>query len=404
MNVPGGSGRTQLARRDEAVRGTLRHVSVLAVVGALSLVACSAGTPTAAPTKLATQAPAVTQAPVVTQAPAATPAPVAGKWWEFKVDTSAPKWGIGTATPSRAFKIGIAHVSLADQYYVAMNYGIEEEAKANGLTISKIVAAGGYDHLADQVKQIEDMTASDVDVILTLAASEQGTKDVIDRAVAAGKVVITMASVTASDNVYAQIAEEYAYAGEQQAQYLCAHLAAGAKVAMLAGPTGASWSGLMNDGFTKEMAAKCPGVVIVDSQNAPVDPSKAQKLTEDWLQRFPDLAGIYSVADAYAQGAVPAIEAQQKSAQITITTQGFTPWSKQALLDKKISMAAANAPIILGRWAVQAAIHAINGEPGPGRDTQLSTPMPPVTTETVGTAAEVPEAGAFTPDGYTVKQ
>jgi ABC-type sugar transport system substrate-binding protein len=311
---------------------------------------------------------------------------------------------MAAATPNETFKIGVAHVSLADQYYVALHYGIEEEAKANGLTISQVVAAGGYDHLADQVKQIEDLTASDVDVILTLAASEEGTKDVIDRAVDAGKTVITMASVTASDKVFAQISEQYEYAGQQQAQYMCEHVPSGANVVMLAGPTGASWSTLMSEGFINEMKATCPGVNIVDQQNSPVDPSQAQRITEDWLQRFPDLAGIFSVADAYAQGAVPAVQAAGKAGQITQTTQGFTPWSKEALEKKDIAMTAANAPIILGRWSVQAAIHSINGDPGPGRDNHLRAPMPPVTTETVGTAAEVPQAGAFTPPGYSVEQ
>jgi ABC-type sugar transport system substrate-binding protein len=369
----------------------------LAMASVVVLAACTGAASPSAPASAAAASPS----PAASGSPASSQA---GNWWTVKIDTKDPLWGLTAAKPNKPFKIGVAHVSLADQYYVALEYGIEQEAKANGLTVTKVVAAGGYDHLADQVRQIEDLAASpDVDVILTLVASEQGSKDAVARAVAAGKKVITMASVTASDKVYAQIAEDYTLAGTEQADYMCAHLSTGAKVAMLTGPTGASWSTLMSQGFSAQMAAKCPGVQIVSQQNSPVDPSQAQKITEDWLQRYPDLAAIFSVADAYAQGVVPAVQSAGKSSQILITTQGFTPWSKPALQAGQVKMAAANAPIILGRWSVQAAIHAMNGDPGPGRDTQLTAPMPPVTSETVGTASEVPQAGAFTPPGYKVQ-
>lgn len=364
---------------------------LLAATALVSVSACSSGGSSSSSSQ--TKAPASSDT---------TAAAASGQWWQFKVDTSAPLWGMAAVKPNKKFKIGVAHVALNDQYYVALHYGIETQAKANGLTISKVVSAGGYDHLVDQVRQIEDLTASDVDVIIVLAASEEGTREVIDRAVAAGKKVISMVSVTASQKVYAQVEEDYSYAGQQQALYMCDHLKDGDTVAMLAGPAGASWSMSMDQGFKDTLKSKCPGVKIVAEQNSPIDPVKAVSITEDFLQRYPNLSGAFSVADVYARGAVSALDSAKKLDKVIVTTQGFTPWSKEALTKKQIEMAASNAPIIVGRWSVEAAIHAMNGDPGPGVKVHLTAPMPPVTQEDVAAAREVPEAGAFTPPGYSV--
>lgn len=332
----------------------------------------------------------------------ATKAPAQSAWWTFKSDMSHRLWGLPEAKPKKPFKIGVSMVSLADYYYVAVVYGLEDEAKRMGLPIERLLTAGGYEHLATQVNQMEDLIASDVDVIFLAAISPEGTAAVVNRAVAQGKKVVDFINGTTNEKVYATIVEDYSGAGVRQAEYQCRRLGAkGGKVAMLNGPAGAQWAIRMHDGFLKTLKQKCPAVKVVDEKWTPLNPGDALKIAEDWFQRYPDLNGIYSVYDTLARGAAPAVKAARKPANFVFTTQGLSPWARDALIAGDLDMTAAAAPVALGRWAVQAAIHAMNGDPAPGLKNALLFPTPTITKDTIKTADT---SMAFYPEGFKVPQ
>jgi len=291
-------------------------------------------------------------------------------------------------------------VSLADYYYVAIAYGVEDEAKRAGVKVERLLTAGGYEHLATQVKQMEDLIASDVDVILIAAISPEGTAAVVNRAVSGGKIVIDFINGTTNDKVYATIVEDYRGAGVRQAEYHCQQLGAkGGKIGMLNGPAGAQWAMRMHDGFQETLMQRCPQVSVADEKWTPLNPGDALKVTEDWFQRYPDMVGMYTVYDTLARGAAPAVKAGRRQPTFVFTTQGLSPWTRDALKAGDVSMTAAAAPIVLGRWAVQAAIHAVNGDPAPGIAHPLLSPTPTVTKDTIGTANT---SMSFYPDGYKV--
>jgi ABC-type sugar transport system substrate-binding protein len=332
----------------------------------------------------------------------ATAARAQGKWWDFKINPTDRLAGLPEARPKKPFKFGVAQVSLADYYYVAIIYGVDDEAKRQGVTFDRLLVAGGYEHLATQVKQVEDLIASDVDVIVLFAISEEGTAAVVDKAVAAGKKVINLATGAKNEKVYASLLEDFEGAGARQAEYHCQQYGnRGGKVAMLNGPAGAQWAREMHDGFVKTVKARCPKLEIVDEKWTPLNPGEALKIAEDSFQRYPDLSGIYTVYDTLARPVVPLIKSARKPPSFVITTQGLSPWTRDALLSGDVNMTAAALPITLGRWGVQAAIRAMNGDPGPGLSPPLRAPTPTVTKETIKTADT---SGSFYPKDYNVKK
>jgi ribose transport system substrate-binding protein len=62
----------------------------------------------------------------------------------------------------------------------------------------------------------------------------------------------------------------------------------------------------------KDGIAKHPGLKLVDVQNGKQERSVALSVTENMIQRHPDLAGLFSVNDGGALGALAAIDASGK--------------------------------------------------------------------------------------------
>ena len=80
-------------------------------------------------------------------------------------------------------KIAILMPSLQGYVYVGRAYGELSEAQEQGFEKPILLAAGGYDKLDVQVKQIEDAIAAGVNAIVIMPLSEEAMVPAIDRAV-----------------------------------------------------------------------------------------------------------------------------------------------------------------------------------------------------------------------------
>jgi ABC-type sugar transport system substrate-binding protein len=69
------------------------------------------------------------------------------------------------ATHSGPLEIAVLMPNAGDPYFQSKAYGYVEEAKALGVNL-KLYNAGGYDHLPDQIRQLEDLTVKKVDGII----------------------------------------------------------------------------------------------------------------------------------------------------------------------------------------------------------------------------------------------
>ena len=59
-------------------------------------------------------------------------------------------------TPKKSYTIGVSFPHLKDSYWLAVDYGIIDEAKQLGVGIN-LVAAAGYTELTQQINQVENL-------------------------------------------------------------------------------------------------------------------------------------------------------------------------------------------------------------------------------------------------------
>ena len=78
-------------------------------------------------------------------------------------------------------------------------------------------------------------------------------------------------------------------------------------------------------GFKTGIAATCPAVTIVADQDAGGDRNKAESVTDNLLQRLPNLSGIFGINDDSALGALAAVKAASKVGKIKIVGYDASP-------------------------------------------------------------------------------
>jgi len=257
---------------------------------------------------------------------------------------------------SDTLTFGFAMPALTHSYWIPIYYGVQDELKKFDKKVELVVVnAGGFNRLDNQIKQVENLIQRKVDAILIGATSAQGIVPVVEEAIKKGIPVVGLGSQPKSDKVLTKVlADDYGM-GRIQAEFLGNYCKGKGSVAMISGPPGLNWTIDRANGFRDTLKKKFPKMKIVAEQWTPVSRPKALSLMEDWMQRFPDLKGVYTANDDLAVGAVEAIKAADKSNQIKVSSANPTPLGMKYLKEGNIVGFAIQQTVLQGRVAARSA-------------------------------------------------
>ncbi len=257
--------------------------------------------------------------------------------------------------------IGFAMPDLASSFWLSVTYGVEEEAKADGVEVIK-VNAGGDANASQQIAQIQDLIQKDVDAIIVGATNGDAVKAVVEQAIAAGIPVVGVSSPPNSDKLAAVVSADHYDMGKLQAECLAEAMGNQGNVAMMAGPSGQAWSDLRADGFRETLAEVAPDIEIVAESRLADNRNAALTTAEDWIQRFPDLTGIYSATDDMAAGVITALKAADRLDAVKVSASNLSPTAQQLLESGDLACTSIQQIVAQGRAAVDQAVAAANGE------------------------------------------
>jgi ribose transport system substrate-binding protein len=298
--------------------------------------------------------------------------------------------------PSRRYRIGVLFPFIAAPFWVNEAYGVLDQAKRVGVDVVWL-SADGYDNIDKQNSQIEALVSQRVDAIILGATSSAGTVPAVERAVEKGIPVFAHVTSSATDRITAAVLDDDDAIGRRQAQFMGQALHGQGQVAMLSGPAAADWSSRRARSFKAVMAAEFPNIKIVAERHGIPDRADAQRLAEDLLVGFPDLAGLFAVADGMAMGAADAAIAAQRIDRITITTASFSRETVPYLTAGHIDVNVDENPVLMGRTALNTVVRALNGEAVP-KITYV--PSPAITRDKL---AAVDEKTQWAPEDWHLK-
>ena len=256
--------------------------------------------------------------------------------------------------------IGFAMPDLASSFWISVTYGVEEQAKAAGVEVVK-VNAGGDANASQQIAQIQDLIQKGVDAIVVGATNGDAVKAVVEQAVAAGIPVIGVSSPPNSDKLAAIVSADHYDMGKLQAECLAEAMGGKGSVAMMAGPSGQAWSDLRADGFRETLAAVAPDIEIVAESRLADNRNAALTTAEDWVQRFPDLSGVYSATDDMAAGVITALKSADRLDAVKVSASNLSPTAQQLIKDGELACTSIQQIVAQGRAAVDQAVAAANG-------------------------------------------
>src|SRR5437588_5158614 len=177
----------------------------------------------------------------------AVPAKAADKWWPAKIydfDSGSQKETEYSPLEKAAkpWNICVLFPHMKDTFWVAVDYGVVEEAKRMGVNMT-LYQAGGYENLPKQLSQFDDCLSGNFDAIVIGPISEAGLDKQFAKGVASGKPIISTVNPVAKSTVTSKMTVDFDTMGEQTGTYLLDYLKGKpAKAATCTGPAGSGWA------------------------------------------------------------------------------------------------------------------------------------------------------------------
>jgi ribose transport system substrate-binding protein len=254
--------------------------------------------------------------------------------------------------------IGVSLLTKEHVFYRDLEKALRETAAKNNFRL--IVNSGDWD-LAKHQAQIENYIVQKVDAIIVCPCDSRGIGPAIQKANAAGIPVFTADIRAEGGEIVSQIASDNVAGGRQAAEYLAKLLNGKGEVAIIDQPIIQSTIERVR-GFT-EVMARYPEIRIVAKPSGEGVRDKAMKATEDLLQGFPQLAGIFGINDDSALGALAAIEAAGRKGIVIVGFDGI-PEARQAILrGSALKADVVQYPLEIGRITIETIAKHLSGQP-----------------------------------------
>jgi ribose transport system substrate-binding protein len=263
--------------------------------------------------------------------------------------------------------------TLADPWYAAFSDGSRDMAAVLNVRLAQVTNPPNtpYDPGA-QITVIENLAATEPDVIQVDPTSTDGINGAIKIARQAGIPVVTD-GINVSTEVDASVIADNFDGGRQAGDYLASALGPqGGEIAILAGQPGRDIVQQRQDGFKAGLAAN-PAAQIVAEQVAEQSRKGGQTVMENMLQASPDITAVWSAADTMSMGALEALKGVGKAGQVAVGGFNGDPEAFANIEAGIMSFTIDQVPYEMGASAIAMSYLLATGAELPERDAVLQT-------------------------------
>jgi len=261
---------------------------------------------------------------------------------------------------TKKWKICAAIVHLKDPYWLALDYGLAQEAARTGTKFS-LLAAGGYTKLSKQIDQLDDCVARGAEGIILGATSAEGVVAKAEEIVAKGIPIVGIGVPVLTDKVPVSFAS-FRQLGRKVGEFLLEEAgpidpAKPVRVAFFPGHEGAGWPDDSLKGFKETVEGK--GVDLVAVKYGDTGKEVQLKLIEDVLQANPDIDFV--VGNAVAASVAPQAIAES-GRDIQVISTYITYDTYKGVKDGKILGTVSDSTSLTGRLGYDMLLRILEGE------------------------------------------
>ncbi len=270
------------------------------------------------------------------------------------VDTSAFK-------KDGPITIGVSAGYLANSWVVFALQHVRWEASLHP-EIKNVIVTDAAFNPAKQVSDIEDLLRQKIDLLIYWPVDDASIADVLKRAVDAGVPTVqagggfTDAPGTTSNAYISQWK-----LGEMVARHLMEDLGGKGKiVAML--PIAGTTAAVDQLDALKTVLKDYPDVELLSAEYGDWNRAKAKQITENLLQRFPTIDGVFSPAGQMSIGMAEAFDEAGRLSEVTFSPgDEYNGWLKWVAKNRQGG--AVTFPTRAGQVAVQIGVDILAGKP-----------------------------------------
>lgn len=306
----------------------------------------------------------------------------AGQWYPVTVDVWDPPFNterqrsqqsyVPLEKAEKRWNICVSIPHLKDAYWLAVNFGLVDEARRMEVNLA-IYEAGGYDRLEVQRQQVKECLADGiqgqpVDGLILSAIDADGLNDLVTATRARSIPVLDLINGINSPDITARAAVTYYDSGFQAGQYLQELLAPDSgeiRVAWFPGPEGAGWVEAGDRGFNAAVADS--NIRIIATRKGDTGKATQTSLIEAVLDELGDQASTqldFIVGTTVsAEAAVSVLRRRGLDGDIGVLAYYYGPGVHQGIKRGTIIAAPADSNVIQARMAVDMMVRILEEKP-----------------------------------------
>ncbi len=284
--------------------------------------------------------------------------------------------GLGLASGAQAADApvyGVLLKTLSNPFWDAMAKGIAEGGHEQGVTIFQEAAQSDQD-AETQLNLCNTMLERSPKALIAAAINSSNLLPCMKSANQANIPVVDLdanldPAITAKAGVKVafSIGSDNTQAGAKAADFMAQHLGASASgpVLVIEGLPGNVTGQMRANGFKAELAKVAPRLKVVASLPGDWDAGKAANITNDILQRNPNLAAIFACNDTMALGAVESVFADGRGGKVTVVGVDGTVDGVKSIKAGRLTATVAQLPYLEGIEAVANVKKVVEGQSVP---------------------------------------
>jgi ribose transport system substrate-binding protein len=281
----------------------------------------------------------------------------------------SPATAGSAGTPAKPL-VAFVVKTLNNPYFIDMQRGAEEAAKAQGVDIT-VQSADREIDVERQVQIIENLIQRHVAVLIVTPSGSREIVSVIVKANQAGIPVIivdTRADAaelkSAGGKIATFIGSDNYEGGRLAGEFMVERMKGKAHIAVLEGIAGHETGDQRLKGFRAALAGHT-GMQIVASQPANWERDQGFNVFQNILQAHPDVDALFAASDLMALGATEAIAAAGKTGKIAVVGFDAQDEARQAIKKGVMAATIAQNPAKMGAAAIDCAVRILHGQTVP---------------------------------------
>jgi inositol transport system substrate-binding protein len=230
----------------------------------------------------------------------------------------------------KKYTVGYINMADSDVFASVRKRALLDLVKEKAPNIEIKTADANLD-IQRQLDQADVFISQKVDALILIPVDFEGVTPAVLRANKAGIPVICIGNkASGGDHVF--IGSQNIEAGMMQGELFAKLLPPNAKILYLQGTAGLDWARERREGFfsTLESSGRTDITVLAEMDGDAVR-EKGMKITEDWIQVYPQFDAIVSGNDQMALGAVEALKGANRLQGVLITGVDGTADAKNAI-------------------------------------------------------------------------